>query len=220
MVYEGAPLVSRDRCFWCVEVWDEAGTPARSAPALWTMGLLEKSDWSARWTAVDSEVLRRDPGAIEPTLTEPGTPPLFRREFDVSSVFRRATLHASARGLFELRLNGRRVGDDMFAPEWTGYHTRIHYRTYDVTDLMERGPNCLAATLGDGWWSGFVGWQETRARYGSLENSLLVQLEVELADGRRLTVGTDCTWQCNSGPILSSDFMMGEVYDARREHAG
>ncbi|HEX9785873.1 MAG TPA: hypothetical protein VGA56_24485 [Opitutaceae bacterium] len=48
VVYEGAPLVSRDRCFWCVEVWDEAGTPARSAPALWTMGLLEKSDWSAR----------------------------------------------------------------------------------------------------------------------------------------------------------------------------
>ena len=220
VVYEGAPLVSRDRCFWCVEVWDEAGTPARSAPALWTMGLLEKSDWSARWTAVDPEVLRRDPGAIEPTLTEPGTPPLFRREFDVSSVFRRATLHASARGLFELRLNGRRVGDDMFAPEWTDYHTRIHYRTYDVTDLMERGPNCLAATLGDGWWSGFVGWQETRARYGSLENSLLVQLEVELADGRRLTVGTDGTWQCNSGPILSSDFMMGEVYDARRERAG
>ena len=74
--------------------------------------------------------------------------------------------------------------------------------------------------LGDGWWSGYVGWQETRARYGSLENSLLVQLEVELADGERLTVGTDGTWKCNTGPILCSDFMMGEIYDARREHAG
>ncbi len=83
-----------------------------------------------------------------------------------------------------------------------------------------RGRNALAAMLGDGWWSGYVGWQETRARYGNLENSLLVQLEVELANGERFTVGTDGTWKCNTGPILSSDFMMGEIYDARRECIG
>ncbi|MDE3067149.1 MAG: alpha-L-rhamnosidase N-terminal domain-containing protein, partial [Verrucomicrobiota bacterium] len=220
VAYAGRPLRSRDLCHWRVEVWDEAGRTACSAPAFWTMGLLRNTDWSARWIAADPEIIRRDPEANAPTLTTPGTPALFRRPFDVSAPVRRATLYASARGLFELRLNGRRVGTDVFAPEWTDYHKRIHYRTYDVTSLLAPGANTLGALLGDGWWSGFVGWQETRARYGSLENSLLAQLEIELADGRRLVIGTDHTWTCNTGPILSSDFMMGETFDARREHRG
>jgi len=218
VVYSGAPLRSRDACFWNVEVWDETNVSSRSEPARWTMGLLAKSDWNARWIAVAPEIIRRDPAAIEPTLTAPGTPGVFRREFALSAPVRRATVYASARGLFELCLNGRRVGEDIFAPEWTDYFKRIQYHTYDVTSLLTNGANALSATLGDGWWSGYVGWQETRARYGSLENSLLVQLEIELATGDRLTVATDRTWQCATGPILSSDFMMGEVYDARREH--
>ncbi|WP_415907422.1 family 78 glycoside hydrolase catalytic domain [Oleiharenicola sp. Vm1] len=217
VAYAGEPLRSRDACHWQVEIWDETGASVRSAPALWTMGLLEHADWSARWIAADPEIIRRDPAAVAPTLTEPGTPAVFRRAFSVPADLVRATLYASARGLFELRANGRRIGEDLFAPEWTDYDKRIHYRSYDVTALLSPGANELAATLGDGWWSGFVGWQETKGRYGSLENSLLLQLELELADGTRRTVGTDGAWQCATGPILSSDLQMGEVYDARRE---
>jgi alpha-L-rhamnosidase len=216
VVYGGISLVSRDICYWSVEVWDETGAVARSAPSRWTMGLLEKSDWSAQWIAADPEIIRRDPAAIAPSLTAPGTPAVFRREFALSSAVKRATLYASARGIFELEIGGKRVGEDLFAPEWTDYDKRIHYRTYDVTALLSAGANTLSATLGDGWWSGYVGWQETRARYGSLENSLIVQLEVELANGQRVTLGTDRAWQCIAGPIISSDFMMGEIYDARR----
>lgn len=219
VVYAGAPLRSRDACHWDVEVWGETGASIRSAQAFWTMGLLEKVDWSARWIAADPEILRRDPQAIVPTLTEPGTPAVFRRLFELpsTSAIRRATIYASARGLFELRLGGKRVGDDLFAPEWTDYFKRIHYRAYEVTAMLAPGRNELSATLGDGWWSGYVGWQEQRGRYGSLENSLLVQLEVEMSDGSRVTLGSDGSWQCATGPILSSDFMMGEAFDARRE---
>jgi alpha-L-rhamnosidase len=220
VVYAGRPLRSRDVCHWCVEVCDETGHTVRSAPSLWTMGLLEQADWSAKWIAADPEIIQRDPEAIAPTLTECGTPALFRKEFEVPGPIKRATVYASARGLFELRANGQRAGEDIFAPEWTDYDKRIHYRTYDVTALLKPGRNALGATLGDGWWSGYVGWQETRARYGSLENSLMVQLEVELANGERLTLGTDGSWTCNTGPILFSDFMMGETYDARRERTG
>ncbi len=220
VAYAGKPLGSREACHWSIQAWDNAGQTARSNPSLWTMGLLEKKDWSACWIAADPEIIKRDKEAIAPTLTEPGTPALFRKEFDVPGPVRRATLYASARGVFKLRLGGRRVGEDIFAPEWTDYDKRLHYRTYDVTALLPPGRNALAAMLGDGWWSGYVGWQETRARYGSLENSLMVQLEVELANGEHFTVGTDGTWKCNPGPILSSDFMMGETYDARRECTG
>lgn len=220
ILYAGRPLRSRDVCHWRVQVWDETGRRARSQPSVWTMGLLLDHDWTARWIAANPEIIKRDKDAIAPTLTEPGTPACFRREFKAGGAVKRATLYASARGLFELRLNGRRVGEDIFAPEWTDYDKRIHYRTYDVTDLVRRGPNVIVAILGDGWWSGYVGWQETRMRYGSLENSLLVQLELEFVNGKRVTVGTDSTWTCNTGPILSSDFMMGEIYDARRECKG
>lgn len=216
IVYAGRPLRSRDACHWNVEVWDETGASVRSAPARWTMGLLERGDWNAKWISADPKIIARDPAAIAPTLTEPGTPAIFRREFQLKSAVKRATLYATARGLLELRANGRCVTDDLFAPEWTDYFKRIHYRTYDVTTLLAVGDNDLSVTLGDGWWSGFVGWQETKGRYGSLENSALLQLEIELGDGSRVTIGSDSTWRCATGPILSSDMQMGETYDARR----
>lgn len=220
IAYAGRALQSRDACHWQVTVWDELGARTSSAPSFWSMGLLAASDWQARWLAAPVKVLRRDPDAATPTLQRPGTPTQFRREFSLPRAVRRATLYASARGVVELRANGQRIGQDMLAPEWTDYDKRIHYRSYDVTALLAPGRNALAATLGDGWWSGFVGWQKTRARYGSHQNSLLVQLEVELADGERLTLVSDGAWTVNTGPILSSDFMMGEVYDARREQPG
>ncbi|HEY1661598.1 MAG TPA: glycoside hydrolase family 78 protein [Verrucomicrobiae bacterium] len=220
IAYAGKLLRSRDVGHWLVEIWDETGKSATSERSHWTMGLLDKSDWPAKWIAAEPEIIKRDKEATAPTLIEPGTPALFRKEFDVPGPIKRATIYASARGVFELRANGERIGEDIFAPEWTDYDKRIHYRAYEVTKMLTQGRNALAATLGDGWWSGYVGWQETRARYGSLENSLLVQLEVELVDGKRLTLVTDGSWRCNTGPILASDFMMGETYDARREHKG
>jgi alpha-L-rhamnosidase len=220
VVYAGSTLRSREVCQWWVLVWDEAGNVARSVPARWTMGLLGRSDWSAQWIAADPEIIRRDPEAIAATLTEPGSVPLFRKSFRLPQKVRRATLYTSARGLLDLWLNGRRVTEDCFLPEWTHYHQRLHYRTFDVTPLLATGENVVGAMLGDGWWSGYVGWQETRGRYGSLQNSLLLQLEVELEHGQTVTIVTDQTWRCETGPILASDFMMGELYDARRERTG
>jgi len=220
IAYAGKPLHSRQVCHWQVEVSNELGNTALSAPSLWSTGLLEKGDWSAYWIAADPEIIKRDSGAVAPTMIDSGTPALFRKEFDVPAPIRRATLYVTARGLVDVLLDGHRVGEDLFVPEWTDYDKRIQYRTYDVTSLVSQGRNALAATLGDGWWSGYVGWQETRARYGSLENSLMLQLEVELANGQRLTVGTDSSWHCHTGPIITSDFMMGETYDARREPTG
>jgi alpha-L-rhamnosidase len=216
VVYAGALLRSRDACFWSVECWDENGTSVRSEPAHWSMGLLAPADWSSQWIAADPELYVRDSVVKAPSLTESGPAITFLRSFVIEPV-RKATIFASARGIIELYLNGRRVGLDLFAPEWTDYHKRIHYRTYDVTALLQPGLNHLTAVLGDGWWSGYVGWQESRARYGSLENSLIVQLEMEAMNGRRSVIGTDEGWECRTGPILSSDFQMGEVYDARRE---
>ncbi len=219
IVYKGTPLTSRQACHWQVQIWDNQGTSILSEPAFWTMGLLEDKDWQANWIAADPDYLNHAEHAIKPTITEPGTPPWFRKIFTANDAIRKATLYASARGLFELHMNGQRIGNDIFAPEWTDYDKRIHFRTYDVTSIVKAGKNALGAVLGDGWYSGYVGWQETRGRYG-LENSLLVQLEIELADGTRQIITSDNSWRCAAGPILASDFMMGETYDARYELFG
>ena len=165
IAYAGVPLFSRAACHWCVEVTDETGATTRSAPAFWTMGLLAPSDWSARWIAADPEIIARDPEAIAPTLIEPGTPAVFRREFDLPCAVARATVYATARGLFALTANTRPVSADLFAPEWTDYDKRIHYRAYDVTALLAPGRNTLDATLGDGWWTGYVGWPRPAPRF-------------------------------------------------------
>ena len=217
--YDGSSLISRLACYWQVESWDDQGQRAVSEPALWSMGLLEESDWQARWIAATPAYLACAEYAVRPTRTEPGTPPWFRKAFTIDGKVERATLYATARGLFECHLNGKRVGEDVLAPEWTDYDKRIQYRTYDVTDQVASGSNVLAAILGDGWYSGYVGWQETRGRYG-LQNSLLLQLEIDLVGGERLTVCTDKSWRCSAGPIVSSDFMMGETYDSRQELGG
>jgi alpha-L-rhamnosidase len=130
----------------------------------------------------------------------------------------RATLYATARGVVELELNGRRVGDAVLAPGWTDYRRRIEYAAHDVTALLRGGDNVVAATLGDGWYAGFVGFDARRPgnHYGR-DPELLCEMHLELADGSRAVVATDERWEAAHGPLVYADLLMGERYDARRE---
>ena len=95
-----------------------------------------------------------------------------------------ARLYATALGLYEMRLNGARVGDAVLAPGWTDYRQRIAYQTYDVTGLLRPGGNVLGAILADGWYSGFAGFdaKHAGAHYGAAPE-LLAQLLVRFAGG-------------------------------------
>ena len=101
----------------------------------------------------------------------------------------RARLYATARGVYEPRLNGSRVGDAELAPGWTEYHQRLHYQTYDVTELLREGGNVLGAVVADGWWSGYVGFDARRPaqHYGDAP-AFLAQLVLDFADGTRRVV--------------------------------
>jgi len=216
VVYEGAQLGSRKRCYWKVCAWDvnDVMTPF-SEPAFWTMGLLDGTDWRGTWIGMKSPELSSGKGE-----RPPGPPaPFFRKTFDFNKPVKRAMVYVTARGFFELYINGARVGKDVFAPEWTDYDKRIQYRTYDVTSMIKEGTNAIGSVLGEGWYSGYIGWLKERGNYG-LQNSLLLQLEVEFADGTTEMITTDETWRCSDGPILSSDLQMGENYDARKEMPG
>lgn len=130
----------------------------------------------------------------------------------------RARLYATALGLYEAHLNGRRVGRDQLAPGWTDYHERVQYQTYDVTTLLRPGTNAIGTYLAPGWYAGNVGMFGPH-QYGE-RPALLAQLEVEFTDGTTQRIESGTRWRATSGPIVAADLLSGETYDARRETAG
>jgi alpha-L-rhamnosidase len=141
-------------------------------------------------------------------------PPYLRKEFMVSKPVVRATLYATALGLADVHLNGQRVSDDRFTPGWTDYSKRVHYRTYDVTTLLQNGRNVLGAILADGWYSGYIGWEQAREHYGK-KPRFRCQLEIEYAGGSSDVIATGANWKASDGAIREADLLMGEKYDAR-----
>lgn len=146
--------------------------------------------------------------------------PYLRREFAVDGArgVRRATLYATALGVYECSINGQRVGNEEFAPGWTEYSKRVEHQTYDVTALVRPKTNCIGAIVGDGWYAGLMGYTGQRRYYGGAAR-FMAQLEIDYADGSRETIATGPEWRGSFGPVLYTDNYMGCAYDARLEKA-
>ena len=158
-------------------------------------------------------------GFIAPSLSAPpgGARPgvLLRAAFPSPEEVRRAVVHVTAHGLYELELNGRRVGDEVLAPGWTSYRHRLRFQTHDVTDLLADGVNVIGAWLADGWYRGRLGFNGgLQDNYGT-DLALLLQLEVETADGTTRVVPLQDEWRWAPSPITASGLYEGEDYDAR-----
>ncbi|MFA7344036.1 MAG: family 78 glycoside hydrolase catalytic domain [Terrimicrobiaceae bacterium] len=145
----------------------------------------------------------------------PAPAPYFRKTFTVARALRSARLTITALGLYDAEINGRTVGDQVFAPGWTDYRVRVPCQTYDVTSQLEPGENVLGAVLGDGWYCGQVAWKG-RHLYGDRPR-LLAALELAYRDGSQEIIVTDSSWKTSTGPVLQNDLLMGEDYDARLE---
>lgn len=207
--YAGESLRSGQRVWWKVRVWDEHDQPsAYSSPAWWEMGLLERTDWQGDWIGAS---LVGGPFTTIPC-------PFLRQEFNLNQPVVSGRLYATALGLYEIYLNGQQVAEDVLTPGWTDYRYRVRYQVYDVTSLLAQGKNAIGAILGDGWYCGHIAWQG-RQLYGDRPR-LLAQLHLTLADSSVRVIATDGTWKTTFGPLVESDLLMGESYDARLEFAG
>ena len=207
-----APLASRERAEVSVRVTGADGSRSEwSEPAAVEAGLLAASDWVALAVGAAWE---EDPESDE------RRPPLLRREFSARGNLVAARLYVTAHGLYEVEINGRRVGDDAMSPGWTSYRNRLRYYTYDVTDAVADGENAIGAWLGDGWYRGRMGWNGGFRNLFGHDLSLLAQLELRYADGTIETVATDDSWRAAPSPIVRSGNYDGELYDAREELEG
>jgi len=200
--YGGAPLYSRERVYWNVEVEDETGS-VQSETSWFESGLFSGTDWQAQ---LISAPLAGGYLALPPI-------PRLGRAFQIQKPVKSARIYASALGVYRLHLNGSRLGDDELAPGWTEYRKSLRFQTFDVSAQLKQGDNELQALLGDGWAVGHIGWK-ARQNYRD-RPALLCQLEIEFEDGTRETIVSDGSWACAFGPMLSSDTIQGESFDAR-----
>lgn len=147
--------------------------------------------------------------------------PMFRSGFKTGEKpVKDARLYVTARGIYEVFINGNRVGDDYYNPGLTQYNITHMYQTYDVTGLVIKGDNAIGAMLGEGWWSGLLSFGNIWNHFGDRQ-SLLAKLVITYSDGTRSVVTTSGNnWKYFSqGPVVYSSLDMGEAYDATREAA-
>jgi alpha-L-rhamnosidase len=208
IAYGGKELKSSQQVFWKVRAWDANGKiSAWSKPATWTMGILQASDWQAKWIgAADTNI---------PSL-------LLRREFTVKPGIKRALINICGLGQYELTLNGKKVGDDFLSPGWSKYDQTCLYDTRDITDLLRKNKNAIGIELGNGMYNlmktRFVPSGGTPYSFGP--QKAIAQIRLEYADGSVETIGTDENWRGAPGPIISSSIYSGEDFDARLVQSG
>ena len=191
---------------WQVKCWTEQGESEWSEPHWFELGLLGPGDWSARWIK-----------PAEPVRPAAGRRPAMfvRGEFELGGPAVRGRLYATAHGIYEVFLNGSRVGDAELAPGYTEYHRRLQVQAYDVTALLRPGRNALGAILSDGWFRGQVGLPRSHDQWGS-ELGFLAQIHADLADGSAVVTGTGEGWRSARSHIDTADLIAGQSADLRR----
>lgn len=216
VAYEGNPLRSRMRCYWKVKVWSKNGESDWSESARWNMGFLYEKDFQGRWIGFDKAFPWDNEGMFSRLSAR-----YFRKEFVASKEIDHATVYIIGLGLYELYVNGQKIGNQVLAPTPTDYTKNIKYNVFDVTGNVKAGTNAVGVVLGNGR---YYTMRQNYKPY-KIKNfgypKLLLQLEVEYTDGTKEIVETDNTWKgTTDGPLRSNNEYDGEDYDARKEMPG
>ncbi len=215
--FAGKTLQSNGAYYWKVKVWTNKGEAAWSPTANWSMGLFEETDWkSAQWIGLDKAMPWDDE-----TYYSRLSARYVRKEFPAKKEIKRASVHICGLGVYELFINGQKVGDQVLAPASTGYDKAVLYNTFDVTSLLQKGQNAVGIALGNGRFYNmrqtYKPWKVPTYGYPKVR----MVLKLEYSDGTTENITTKDNWKLNAdGPIRSNNEYNGEEYDARKELTG
>ncbi len=141
--------------------------------------------------------------------------PYFRKDFTVRKGLVKATLYATAKGVYEAYINDTFASDELLTPGFTNYNKVIQYQKYDVTDKLRKGKNTLGAVVAEGWYAGELAFKKQQY-FGSWPVCLLMKLVLEYSDGETEEIVTDGSFKTSTGRILASSILDGEVVDNRK----
>ena len=209
--YTGPAVTAGQTVYWHVRIWDEHDVASGwSSAALWQHGIPASAWDDAAWIAFPSP---KDEGQMSAPAAQ------LTHGFKTNGAVSSATLYVSALGVYEVRINGTVVGDRILTPGWSDYHHRVMYQAYDVTDMLGASQQLLAAHIGDGWYSGYLGFENNFTNYGK-HPAFRCRLVINYADGSTQTVVTSKDWRGRDSYIRAADFYMGATIDYSRQTHG
>lgn len=216
VAYNGEKLTSRMKAYWKVKVWTTTGESEWSATNSWTMGLLNYKDWPKGWIGFD-RAFPWDNIKTDSRLSAR----YFRKEFQSTKKVKSATASIIGPGLYQLYLNGKKVGEEVLTPSPTDYNKNVKYNTYDVTTYLQEGKNAVGVILGNGR---FFAMRQNEKPYKIKTfgfPKMLLNIHIVYSDGSTTNIDTDDSWKGTAdGPIRANNEYDGEEYDATKEATG
>ncbi len=215
--YQGTKMISQHKYYWKVMAWDKNDLASSwSKAGFWSMGLLNQTDWKAKWIGLDKAMENDKPNIEKRHLSAR----YLRKEFINDNKIKRATAYICGQGFFEVYINGSKIGDQVLAPALSTYNKRSYYLTLDVTENVKKGNNAIGVILGSGRFFAPRKKEPTLTKdYGFPK--VIAQVELEFENGAKKTIISDTDWKVTAnGPIISNNEYDGEKYDATKEING
>ena len=206
--YAGKGLQPFTKYYWKVKVWDKEGVPSESTVHSFETGMMSMKNWQGAWIG-DGHGIDYKPA------------PYFRKVFQAKKKIKSARAYLVAAGLFELYLNGEKVGNHRLDPLYTRFDRKNFYLTFDVTAHLQEGKNAIGVLLGNGWFNhqSIATWNFHEAAWRN-RPAFCMDLRITYDDGTVEVIPSDRDWKTSGGALVFNSIYTAEHYDARLEQKG
>lgn len=203
--FDGKPLQPFTKYFWTVKVWDKNGTPAIAKTASFETGMMKMENWKGAWIN-DTRDINLKPA------------PYFRKGFTVAKKIVTARAYIAVAGLYEMYVNGQRIGNHRLDPMYTRFDRRTLYVTHDITAQLQQGKNAVGVLLGNGWYNhqSTAVWYFHEAAWRA-RPAFCMDIRITYNDGSVETITTGKDWKTFLSPVIFNSIYTAEHYDARLE---
>lgn len=208
ITYSGTVLRPVTKYYWRVESWDQAGKSINSAVASFETGLMSVTNWKGTWISDEGDI------HLKPA-------PLFRKSFATHKKVKQARAYIAAAGLFELYINGEKIGNHRLDPMYTRFDRRNLYVVHDITSSLHEGENAVGVMLGNGWYNhqSTAVWDFHKAHWRA-RPTFCLDIRITYEDGTVEIIKSDKSWKTSLGPVIFNSIYTAEHYDARLEQKG
>lgn len=208
IAYKGEELLPYTKYFWKVIVYDETEKSTSSSISSFETGLMGEQNWQGNWIS-DGRNIDYKPASY------------FRKKFEVQKEIESARVYLAVAGLYELHVNGEKIGNQRLNPMYTRFDRRNLYVTHDITQQLKKGDNAVGIHLGNGWYNhqSLAVWNFESAPWRN-RPTFCLDLRITYTDGSVETVYSDLSWRKQDSPVIFNSIYTGEHYDARLEKEG